>query len=107
MPKGIPYNKNFGGKKLWRIRTVGSLAEKLWQIEVHLHRECYGKFENWRKTWQNAVICHTRQSFFATNVFYCMGIGKFSMKHNRLKPTSEMAIDLKLQQPNTAMWLCY
>ena len=27
--------KNVGGKKLWRIRTRGSLAKKLWQIEVH------------------------------------------------------------------------
>ena len=35
--------RNFGGKKLW-------------QIEVHLHRECYGNCEHWR----NAVI---RQSF--------------------------------------------
>ena len=34
--------KNFGGKKVWRMRTVGSLVEKLQQIEVHLHRECYG-----------------------------------------------------------------
>ena len=39
--------KNFGGKKVWRIRTVGSLAEKTWQIEVHLHRECYGNSQNW------------------------------------------------------------
>ena len=39
--------KNFGSKKLWQIRTVRSLAEKLWQIEVHLHRECYGNCENW------------------------------------------------------------
>ena len=27
--------KNVGCKKLWRIRTVGSLAKELWQIEVH------------------------------------------------------------------------
>ena len=27
--------KNFGGKIVWRIRTVGSLVEKLWRIEVH------------------------------------------------------------------------
>ena len=40
----IPYSKNFGGKKLWRIRTVGSLVEKL---EVHLFRECYGNYKNW------------------------------------------------------------
>ena len=44
--------KNFGGKIVWQIRTVGSLVEKLWRIEVHLHRECYGN-------------CST------TNVFYC------------------------------------
>ena len=24
----LPYSKNFGSKKVWRIRTVGSLAEK-------------------------------------------------------------------------------
>ena len=27
--------KNFGSKKVWQIRTVGSLAENLWQNEVH------------------------------------------------------------------------
>ena len=48
---------------------VGSLVEKLWQIEVHLHRECYGNSENWQKTWQIAVICQIRQSFYAANVF--------------------------------------
>ena len=41
--------KNLGSKKLWRIRTVGSLAVKLWQIEVPLHRECYGNSENWQR----------------------------------------------------------
>ena len=41
---------------------------KLWQTEVQLHRECYGNWETWRKTWQNALIC---QSFFNDNVFYC------------------------------------
>ena len=24
------------------MKIIGSLAEKLWHIEVHLHRECYG-----------------------------------------------------------------
>ena len=46
------------------------------------------------KTWQNTVICQIRQSDFTINVFYCTGIGKFSVKHNRLKPTSEMALSL-------------
>ena len=46
----LPYSKNFGGKSLAK-RTVGSFAEKLWRIEVYLHRECYGNNENWRKTW--------------------------------------------------------
>ena len=27
---------NFGSKKVWEIKTVGSLADNLWQIEVHL-----------------------------------------------------------------------
>ena len=35
--------KYFGGKKVWQIKTVESLAEKTWQIEVHLQRERYGK----------------------------------------------------------------
>ena len=41
--------KNFGGKKVWRIRTVGSLAEKKLysRIKVHLHKKCYGNSENW------------------------------------------------------------
>ena len=38
--------------------------KKLWQIEVHLHRECYGNCKNWQKTWQIAVICQIPQSFF-------------------------------------------
>ena len=25
----IPYSKNVGGKNVWRIRTIGSLAEKM------------------------------------------------------------------------------
>ena len=28
--------ENFSGKKVWRIRTEGRLAKKLWQIEDHL-----------------------------------------------------------------------
>ena len=28
--------KNIGSKKRWRIRTAGSLAKKLWRIEVHV-----------------------------------------------------------------------
>ena len=27
--------KNFGSKKVWQIRIVGSLVEKTWRIEVH------------------------------------------------------------------------
>ena len=43
----ILYSKNFGCKKVWSIRTLGSLAEKLQQIEVCLHRECYANSEYW------------------------------------------------------------
>ena len=25
------------------------MVGKLWQIEVHLHRECYGNSENWQR----------------------------------------------------------
>ena len=39
-------------KKVWRIRTAGSLAEKLWWIEVYLHREYYGNGENWYNSFQ-------------------------------------------------------
>ena len=55
--------KNIDGQKLLRISTIGSLAEKLWRIEVHLHRECYGNSENWQKPWWIAVICQIRQNF--------------------------------------------
>ena len=35
--------KSFGGKRSManKARTIGRLAEKHWQTETHLHRECY------------------------------------------------------------------
>ena len=65
---GVLYSKNVGSKKVQRIRTVGSLVEKIWQIEVHLHRECYGNCENWHK---NLANCCNSLKFFTANVFYC------------------------------------
>ena len=64
--------KNFGGKNVWRIRTVGNLAVKFWRIEVHLHRECYRNYENW---WQNVAKCCNLPNlpkFFSPLMFYCM-----------------------------------
>ena len=61
---------DFGGQKLWRIRTVGSLVEKLWRVEVHLHKECYGNSENW---WNYLVNCCSLQNapkLFTAKVFY-------------------------------------
>ena len=58
--------KNVGSKKVWRIRTVGRLAEKTLANEIHLHRECFGNSENWQKNVATAVICQICQSF------YCM-----------------------------------
>ena len=45
--------------------------KKLWRIEVHLHRECYGYSKIGEKTWRIAVIHQIRQRVFAANVFYC------------------------------------
>ena len=49
----LPYSKNFG-------------SEKVWRIEVQLHRKCYGNFEL-------ANCCNSPNllKFFTANVFYC------------------------------------
>ena len=71
--------KNFGGKKIWRIRNVaigiGSLAGKFWQIEFHLHRECYGNCENWRQNLAKfAIICQIlAPKFFHRQCFSLYG----------------------------------
>ena len=60
----IPYRKIFGGIKVWRIKTVGSLAEKNFG---ELKSICIGNVMEivkiGDKTWQNAVICQIRQFF--------------------------------------------
>ena len=38
--------KNFGSKSLVNM-DCRKFGRKLWQIEVHLHRERYGTSENW------------------------------------------------------------
>ena len=35
----VPYSKKFGSKKVWQMRTLGSLVEKLWQTKVYLYRK--------------------------------------------------------------------
>ena len=54
--------KNFGSKKVWWMRTVGSLAEKTlanWSnFEVHLHGNVMKMVKKlMKKIWQIAVIC--------------------------------------------------
>ena len=35
--------KNFGSKKVWRIRTAGSFTENNYgELKIHFHWECYG-----------------------------------------------------------------
>ena len=48
---------------------LGSLVEKIWEIEVYLHRECYGNSKNWHK---NLANCRNLPKVFTANVFYCM-----------------------------------
>ena len=64
--------KNFGGKKLWRIRTVVSLVEKLWQIEVHLHREFMEIMKIGKNLGKMLYFAKFAKVFFTANVFYCM-----------------------------------
>ena len=74
--EGIPHSK-----KLWWIRTVGSLAETT--LVNRNPFACNGNVMEIvkidEKTWCNAVI---PQSFFITNVFYCtaIGLGKLVLK---------------------------
>ena len=67
----VIYNLNFGGKKVWWIRIVGSLVEKLWQIKVHLHKECYGNSENWQKGLANCCNLPNLPKYVYRQCFYC------------------------------------
>ena len=83
---------NFGGQKLWRIRTVGNLVE------------CYGNSENW---WKNLANCCSLQnvpklfycqSFLLYGIITCMCIIAYLLF---------LSILLSLASPNTSIYCKY
>ena len=69
----VQYSKNFGGKKVCRIRTVG----KVWQKNFgELKFICVGDVMEIVKTGKNNLenCCNSPNSLqsFTANVFYCM-----------------------------------
>ena len=65
----IPCSKNFGSKKVWQIRTIGSLAENiLWRNEVHLHKNVMEIVKIWEKFDCNLP---NLPKFLTANVLYC------------------------------------
>ena len=66
----VPYSKNLGGKKVWQVRTVGSLAEKSFG---ELKSICIGNVIEIVKIGKTLANCYLPNppKFLTTKVFYC------------------------------------
>ena len=62
---------NFGNKKNWQMRTVGSLVENFNKLKSICIGNVMEIVKIGKKTWRIFVICQIHKRFFDRQCFYC------------------------------------